>query len=136
MRCSDDTLTVSLFHQHSAESTKVFLLTFYFALRTPHTAVQGLRLGKRRTCRVSRSSHARNGWRAHTRLKDRTILPSWPCTSCHLNAGGLHEYTSYEDSWSTHMPARSRQSAPTSTTLTFFISHLFLKKRRRKIEMG
>lgn len=80
------------------------------------TAVQGLRPGRRRTCRISRSSHVRNGWRARTTLKDRTISPSWPCTSCRLNAGGLHDYTFYEDSWSTRTPARSRQSAPTSKT--------------------
>lgn len=99
---------VSLFDQHSAGVAHV--------LQTV-TAVQELRPVRKRTCRVSRSSRVRNGWRAHTRLKDRTISPSWPCTSCRLNAGGLHGYTSYEDSWLTHMPARSQQSAPTSTTL-------------------
>ncbi len=83
-------------------------------------AVQGLRPERRRTCRVSRSSHVRNGWRARTRLKDRTISPSWPCTSSRLNAGGVRVYTSYEDSWSTHTPARSQQSAPTSMTLILF----------------
>lgn len=62
----------------------------------------------------------RNGWRARTTLKDHTITPSWPCTSCRLSAGGLHGYTSYEDSWSTHTPAKSRQSAPTSMTLHLF----------------
>lgn len=84
------------------------------------TAEQGLHPGRRRTCRVSRNSHVRNGWRAHTRLKDRTISPFWQCTSCHLNAGGLHGYTSYGDSWSMHTPARSQQSAQTSMTLRLF----------------
>lgn len=98
MMCRDDTDHKSVYLTNiQLVLLMYFSLSSHFALQT-FSAVQGLHLGRRRTCRVSRSSHVRNGWRARTRLKDRTILPSWPCTSCRLNAGGLHEYTSYEDS--------------------------------------
>lgn len=115
--CSTRMFLVAVESVPAADVVHVFLSDF----ETSVSAVQELRRGRRRTCRVSRSSHVRNGWRARTRLKDRTISLSWRCTSCHLNAGGLLVYTSYEDSWSPHTPARSRQSAPTSTTLLLFL---------------
>lgn len=82
--------------------------------------VQGLRPERRRTSRVSRSNHVRNGLKPHMKLKGRTITPSWPCTSCHLSGGGALVCTSYGDFWSLHMLAKSRQCAQTSTT--FFSS--------------
>lgn len=99
-------------------------LCFWAWFHFPVTSVQGLRLGRRRTCRVSRSSHVTSGWRARTRSKDRTTTLSWPCTSCLPNAGGVHAFTSYEDFWSPHMPARFQPSLQTSM-LHFLDLHLF-----------
>lgn len=76
-----------------------------------------LRHEKRRTCKVSRSSRVRNGWKARMRLKDRITSPSWPSILCHLKSGGVHVCTSCEDSWSLHILARSLQSPQTSKIL-------------------
>lgn len=70
----------------------------------------------------------RNGWRAPMMLKAPTILPSWPCTSCRLNAGGLHGCTSCGGSWSPHTPARSQQFPPTSKKIPFFFFFSLLNK--------
>lgn len=78
---------------------------------------QGLHPEKRRTCRVFRSSRVRNGWKPRTTLKDPTITPSWPCTSCHPSGGGVHACISSEGSWPLHTPAVSLQSSQTSMFL-------------------
>ena len=129
MRCSYYTQTLSCaICQDSGGMWRVFLPLISLHCANCVPAVQGRRLGRRRICRVSRSSHVRSGWRARTTWRDHTISPSWPCTSCPPNAGGVHVSTSYEDSWSPHTPARSRQSAPTSTPpilLFYFLSCCF-----------
>lgn len=83
--------------------------------------VHELRHEKRRTCRVSRSSLVRNGWRAPMRLKDRIISPSWPFILCRLKSGGVHVCTSCGDSWSLHILARSLQSPQTSKILKYLV---------------
>lgn len=124
-RCEDDKQTLNhpispILRQYVSCLTHCHLIL----LKISSLLVQGLRPGRRRTCRVSKSSHVKSGWRARTRWKDRTITPSWPCTSCRLSAGGVHVYTSYEDSWSPHTLARSLQSALTSMRLYFFFIFL------------
>lgn len=77
-------------------------------------AGRGPRRGRRRTCRLSRSSRRRSGWRARTRWRGRTTTPCWPCTSCRQSAGGPRGYTSCGGCSSARTHARSLQAAPTS----------------------
>lgn len=79
---------------------------------------RGPPLGRRKTCRVSRSSRQRSGWRARTRWRGHTTTLCWPCTSCRRSAGGPRGYTSCGGCSSARTHARSQQAAPTSRTLT------------------